>query len=225
MDTLFSGFGESLRNFCICFVPAILGIILHEVGHGLAALREGDSTAKDMGRLTLNPLPHIDPVGLIVFILTSLSGGIVFGWAKPVPFDPRNLRNLRRGILHVALAGPCTNFLLALLWAGLLKLAILFPPADWYVSTTYSFVLSMMQAGIIINLGLGFFNLVPVPPLDGSKVIVSFLPPKAAYTFLSLEKYSFLILIVLIATGLLGQIVRPLIHGGYNLILLLFNIS
>ena len=108
-----SSFAQSVSRFAVVFIPAYLGIILHEVGHGWAALREGDPTAKFMGRLTINPIPHIDVLGLVVFIVTSISGGFVFGWAKPVPIDPRNFRNPRRGLLTVSLAGPGTNIILA----------------------------------------------------------------------------------------------------------------
>ena len=226
MDALFSNFDQALRNFCIAFIPAMLGIILHEVGHGYAALRQGDPTAKMMGRLTLNPLPHIDPVGLIVFFLTSLSGSFVFGWAKPVPFDPRYFRNPRQGMMWVALAGPGTNFLLALICASLLKLTIVFfAPEVWYTNSVYVFFLETLQMGILINLGLGFFNLLPVPPLDGSKVLSYFLPRNAAYTYLNFERYGFIILILIIVSGLPGVVLTPLLQGSYNLILTLFAIS
>ena len=119
MLDIFSNTEQALRNFSIAFIPAFLGIILHEMGHGYMALRQGDYTAKFMGRLTLNPIPHIDPVGLIMFVLTSISGSFVFGWAKPVPIDVRNFRNPRHGLMLVALAGPLTNVLLAILWKAL----------------------------------------------------------------------------------------------------------
>ena len=173
MLDIFSNTEQALRNFSIAFIPAFLGIILHEMGHGYMALRQGDYTAKFMGRLTLNPIPHIDPVGLIMFVLTSISGSFVFGWAKPVPIDVRNFRNPRHGLMLVALAGPLTNVLLAILFGLLLKITItLFPILAYQDSSAYIFVLSVLQMGIIINLGLALFNLFPIPPLDGSKVVM-----------------------------------------------------
>lgn len=222
----FANFDQALHNFSIAFIPAFLGIILHEIGHGYMALRQGDITAKFMGRLTLNPVPHIDPVGLFVFILTSLSGSFVFGWAKPVPINPRNFRRPRQGIMWVALAGPATNFLLAILCAAALKLLIvLLPPVYWLDSSGYVFAITTLQMGILINLGLAFFNLFPIPPLDGSKVISYFLPPKAAYSYLSFGRYGFLVLVLLIATGIVGHILMPVIKGTFNIILTLFAIS
>lgn len=216
---------EVLRNFSIAFIPAFLGIILHEMGHGYMALRQGDYTAKLMGRLTLNPIAHIDPVGLLMFVLTSLSGSFVFGWAKPVPVNVRNFRNPRHGLMLVALAGPLTNVLLAVLFGLLLKLTITFFPIMAYQdSSTYIFVLSVLQMGIIINLGLALFNLFPVPPLDGSKVVSYFLPPRMACKYLSIERYGLLILVVLLASGVLSPIISPLLRGSYTGILDLFGI-
>ncbi|MDO5536645.1 MAG: site-2 protease family protein [Desulfovibrionaceae bacterium] len=226
MDSLFTNFDQALRNFSIAFIPAFLGIILHEVGHGWMALRQGDITAKFMGRLTLNPIPHIDPLGLAMFVLTSLSGSFVFGWAKPVPINPRNFARPRQGLMWVALAGPCTNFLLALICAALLKAVIVFlPPVYWLSNPVYEFAVSTLQMGILINLGLGVFNLVPIPPLDGSKVVSYFLPPKAAYSYLSFGRYGFIVLILLIATGILSHVLLPLLKGSFHLILSLFAIA
>ncbi len=225
MDAIFQNFERVLRDFSIVFIPAFLGIILHEVGHGWMALRQGDTTARSLGRLTLNPIPHIDPVGLTMFVLTSIGGGVVFGWARPVPIDPRRFRNPRRGLMLVALAGPCTNFLLALGFAALLKLTlVMLPPAEWLHSSACIFAISTLQAGIIINLSLGIFNLLPLPPLDGSKVISYFLPPQAAYAYLSF-RYGLVVLIVLIAAGVLNPVLTPVLRGGFNAVLDLFAIS
>ncbi len=225
MDAIFPNFELALRNFSISFIPAFLGIILHEVGHGWMALRQGDTTAQSLGRLTLNPIPHIDPAGLAMFVLTSIGGSFVFGWARPVPVDLRRLRNLRQGLMLVALAGPCTNFLLVLGFAALLKLTlVMLPPTEWLHSSAYIFALSTLQMGIIINLGLGIFNLLPLPPLDGSKVISYFLPPRAAYAYLSF-RYGLIVLIVLIASGVLNPVLTPVLRGGFNAVLDLFAIS
>lgn len=206
---------QVLSTLAVAAVPALLGIILHEVAHGWVAYRCGDPTAKYMGRLTLNPLPHIDPMGLLAFVLTSLSGSFVFGWAKPVPFNPRYFRNPAKDMMLVALAGPLTNFLLAGLF-GLLLWAVLhiFPPQQWMDNTSYVFALKTIQTGVIINFGLGWLNLMPIPPLDGSKVVAYFLPPNAAYRYLSVERYGFVILLLLLFTGALGLVLGPLVSGS-----------
>lgn len=206
---------QALRLLAIAFVPALLGIILHEVAHGWVAERCGDPTARLMGRLTLNPLPHIDPMGLAVFGLTSLTGAFVFGWARPVPVDPRQFRNPARDMMLVALAGPLTNFLLAVLFGlGLLAAVTLLPFAQWRGNTIYIFALSSLQAGVVINFGLGWLNLLPIPPLDGSKILAYFLPGQWAWRYMSLGRYGFVILLVLLATGLLGKLLGPLVSGS-----------
>lgn len=206
---------QALRLLAIAFVPALLGIILHEVAHGWVAERCGDPTARLMGRLTLNPVPHIDPMGLAVFGLTSLTGAFVFGWAKPVPVDPRQFRNPARDMMLVALAGPLTNFLLAVLFGlGLLAAVTLLPFAQWRGNTIYIFALSSLQAGMVINFGLGWLNLLPIPPLDGSKILAYFLPGQWAWRYMSMGRYGFVILLVLLATGLLGKLLGPLVSGS-----------
>lgn len=206
---------QAVRLLSIAFVPALLGIILHEVAHGWAAGLCGDPTAKEMGRLTLNPLPHIDPAGLGVFGLTSLSGAFVFGWAKPVPVDPRLFRQPRRDMMLVALAGPMTNFLLALLFGLALWLTVrLMPFAQWSASQVYIFALSSMQAGVVINFGLGWLNLLPIPPLDGSKILAYFLPDEWAWRYMGIERWGFVILLLLLATGLLGMLLGPLVSAS-----------
>lgn len=203
---------HALRLLAIAFVPALLGIILHEVAHGWVAERCGDPTARRLGRLTLNPLPHIDPAGLAVFGLTSLSGAFVFGWAKPVPVDPRNFRNPHRDMMLVALAGPMTNFLLAVAFGlGLWAAVHVLPFAEWRGNSAYIFALSSLQAGVVINFGLGWLNLLPIPPLDGSKILAYFLPAHLAWRFMDLGRYGFVILLVLLVSGLLGKLLGPLV--------------
>ena len=205
----------SFNRFAISCLPALLGIILHEVAHGWAARRCGDPTAYALGRLTLNPLPHIDPVGLLVFVLTSISGPFVFGWAKPVPVNARYFRNPARDIMLVALAGPLTNILLALLFAVSLRIVLqIFPPAVWLGTSSYQFVLRMLDAGVIINFGLAWLNLIPIPPLDGSRILAWFLPGDLGYRFQLLGRYGFVVLILLLATGVLGAILGPLVLGS-----------
>ena len=211
---------RAVEKIAIYIVPAMLGIILHEVAHGYAAARLGDPTARLMGRLSINPLPHIDPAGLIVFVLTSLSGSFVFGWAKPVPVDPRYFAHPRKGMMIVALAGPLTNFLLALFFTALLYLSLEIVPATfWNAHPQSLLVLKAMSAGVFINLGLGWLNLLPIPPLDGSKIAAYFLPENLAFSYLRIQRYGFLVLIVLLISGVLDSILTPLIHGSSQMLL------
>lgn len=204
-----------MRILAVSAIPAILGIILHEIAHGWVAKKCGDPTAQLMGRLTLNPLPHIDPMGLAVFGLTSLTGSFVFGWAKPVPVDPRYFRHPERDMMLVALAGPTTNFLLAILFGIQLYAAVRWLPfAQLQDNVFYRFLISSCQAGIIINFGLGWLNLVPVPPLDGSKILAFFLPRHLAWQFMNLGRYGFIILLALLFTGILSKILGPLVTGS-----------
>lgn len=203
---------EAISLLAIAFVPAFLGIILHEVAHGWMASRCGDPTARNLGRLTINPLPHIDPMGLIVFVLTSLSSPFVFGWAKPVPVNPRYFRQPLRDMMLTALAGPMTNFLLALSFGVLLKLLLeLLPAQMWHGNSFALFALKSCQAGVIINFGLAWLNLVPLPPLDGSKILSYFLPAGIAWKYMDMSRYGLVILLVLLMTGLLGKVLGPLV--------------
>ncbi len=214
-----------LKRLAVVAVPALLGIILHEVAHGFVAEKRGDPTARYMGRLTLNPLPHIDPMGLLVFVLTSLSGAFIFGWAKPVPVNPRHFKNPSKDMMLVALAGPMSNLALAFFFALALRLLIQFlSPLEWGHNATYVFFVLMLQAGIIINCGLCWLNMLPIPPLDGSKVLAYFLPPHMAWQYLNAEKYGFIILLLLLATGVLGYILGPLVHSTTAILETLFGL-
>lgn len=219
-------FSHAMRLVAISIVPALLGIILHEVAHGWMARRCGDHTAESMGRLTLNPIPHIDPMGLAVFGLTSLTGSFVFGWAKPVPVDARNFHNPQRDMMLVALAGPMTNFLLAIAFALLLLGTLyVFPYHLWKGHSGYDFAVSSLQAGVIINFGLGWLNLMPVPPLDGSKILAYFMPPHMAWRFMSMGRYGFIILLVLLMTGILGSVLGPLVRWSAVLLFELLGLA
>ena len=209
----------SIKRLSVAFVPLMLGIILHEVAHGWAALKRGDPTAAMLGRLTLNPVPHIDPMGLFVFVLTSLTGPFVFGWAKPVPINPRNFRNIVKDTMLVSFAGPATNFLLATFFAILLRLLIsLFPLGEWQGNTFWDFFFLMFQTGVIVNVGLGWLNLMPIPPLDGSKILWGVLPPKLGFQYMQLERYGFILLILLwtdrsVVPGVIaGLMVLPVVY-------------
>lgn len=185
--------------------PVLLAITLHEVAHGWMAKLCGDDTAKRMGRLSFNPLHHIDPVGTVVVPgLLLLVSNFIFGWAKPVPVNWNRLRNPRRDIALVACAGPLSNLVMALAWALLTRLAIgIHIPA---ITTPLGY---MGMAGILINVVLATLNLLPLPPLDGGRVMTSLLPPHLARGFAQLEPYGFWILIALVATNWLRYLLEP----------------
>ena len=212
-------------------VPVVFSIVVHEVSHGWMAYRLGDDTAKRMGRLTLNPVSHIDPVGTVILpLIMILMGGPVFGWAKPVPFNPYNFRrnvSVRSGAMWVALAGPGSNlaiaFLSSFIFVGSLKLLSGFP----YV--VYFSITQLAQALMMINLVLACLNLIPIPPLDGSKILMRFLPPEVDRYFMVLERYGFLILLVLLATGTFSSLLWAPVEFLFRIFLvvpkLLFGVS
>lgn len=196
------------QKIAIWALPLIFAITIHEVAHGFVALLFGDYTAKLSGRLTLNPLKHIDPVGtVLVPLLMLIFTPFVFGWAKPVPVDPRNLHNPRRDMALVAFAGPAANLLMALMWGALGKLGLILSQGDHSWIGIPLFL--MGGAGIMINVLFAVLNFLPLPPLDGSKILSSILPGKAGYYLYLIEPYSMIILILLILTGALSRILMP----------------
>ncbi|MDO6461367.1 site-2 protease family protein [Granulosicoccaceae sp. 1_MG-2023] len=198
------------QRLAIWAIPVVFAIVVHEVAHGWAALHLGDSTAKSMGRLSLNPLTHIDPIGslLVPAVMLLLPGGFLFGWAKPVPVNPARLKQPRRDMVFVALAGPFANLMMLLLWAFITKTGLLLGG----IQTTTGYVLIHMGvAGIFINAVLMMLNLLPIPPLDGSKVVEGLLPVRQAITYNKLGQYGFPILILLMVTGVLGVVLWPMI--------------
>jgi len=204
---------ELISTLTIWALPVLFAITLHEAAHGYAALYFGDATAKLAGRISLNPLRHIDPVGTIIVpglivIMSSLAGAgaMLFGWAKPVPVNFGRLRNPKADMFWVAAAGPFANLLMALGWALLFKLAVLAPDSVYALPMA-----KMADAGIQINAVLMVLNLVPLPPLDGGRIAVSLLPPGLAYKFAQIEPYGFPILLFLLFTGILGDILGPLV--------------
>lgn len=174
-----------MQDLLILLPVLIFSIVVHEVAHGWVAKQQGDPTAAMLGRITLNPIPHIDPIGsILVPILLSLApGGIIFGWAKPVPVNPRNFRNFKRGDILVSLAGVTANLILAILFTVLMAFS------EWLIrlapdlATTWLILRGMAEYGIVINFVLMLFNLIPIPPLDGSHVFAYLLPPKLAYRY------------------------------------------
>lgn len=197
-----------IQAAAIAALPIVLAITLHEAAHGYAAKHFGDPTAYLEGRISANPLKHIDPIGTIVVPLAILllsTGGILFGWAKPVPVNFGNLRRPKRDMLWVAAAGPGANLVMAMIWALVLKTAWMLPLN--YFSVPMS---EMAKTGIYINISLLVLNLFPLPPLDGGRIAVSLLPHRLAWKFAQLERWGFPILLVLLFTGILGSILRPL---------------
>ena len=198
-----------VQEIAIWTLPVLLALIVHEVAHGWVANLLGDKTALMLGRLTLNPIKHIDPIGTIIMPLLCLfMGSFVFGWAKSVPINSRNFKNFRRDMVLVAIAGPISNFLMAIMWAIFIKVAILLFNSGSFLIIKLFFI-PMGYAGIFINLLLMVFNLVPIPPLDGSRVVMSLLPPEIAKVYSIVEQYGFIILIILIYTNVISLIITP----------------
>jgi Zn-dependent protease len=197
-----------IQYFTISIIPVLLAITVHEAAHGYAAKHFGDKTAYFLGRITLNPIKHIDPIGTVVIpgMLLLLSAPFLFGWAKPVPVNFSNLNNPKKDMMWVALAGPASNLVMAIIWAIILGL---FKSSG----ASYAlFIIGMAQVGIMINLVLMLLNLLPIPPLDGGRMAVSLLPSPWSYKLASLERYGMFILIFLIVSGLLSAILLPLLR-------------
>ncbi len=201
-----------MQTIAIWALPVLFAITVHEVAHGWVAKLCGDKTAMMLGRLTLNPIKHIDPVGTILLplLLVVMSTGFVFGWAKPVPVTIQNLRSPKQDMVWVALAGPVSNGIMALLWLGAMLVgALLLHTSPWVAEP----LIYMGQAGVMINVVLMVLNLVPLPPLDGGRIVTGLLPGPLSWQFSRIEPYGFFILIALLATGILGEILGPAIFG------------
>lgn len=211
---------QIIREISVFAIPLLLALTCHEVAHGYVAYLLGDPTAKNAGRLTLNPLKHLDPIGTIIFFVAKI------GWAKPVPVDPRHFKDPQRGMLLVALAGPATNFILAVLFAILYK-ALLRVPVPEEHSLVFNLLwaaAAMSQAGVFVNLILGVFNLVPIPPLDGANILAGFLPRRLAYKYLSFGRYGVLLILGLVVASnifglnILGALIFPVIEKAAELL-------
>ena len=208
---------DTMQRVSIYLLPVIFAITVHEAAHGYAARYFGDMTAAEQGRISLNPLRHIDPVGtLLVPGLTLLVGGILFGWAKPVPVNFGRLRHPKRDMLWVAAAGPGSNLAMALLWALAIKVS---PTLPQFLALPLAL---MGAAGIMINTVLMVLNLFPLPPLDGGRIAVSLLPHRLAWKFSKIEPYGFIILLVLMFTHILGAILWPFVMAVFQLISWIF---
>ncbi len=210
-----------IQTLAISALPIIFAITLHEAAHGYAARHFGDPTAWKLGRISLNPLRHVDPVGTLLvpgLILMVSGGGLLFGWAKPVPVNFGNLRRPKQDMLWVAAAGPGANLVMALGWALVLKLVIGTPDFAYAEALR-----EMALVGISINGVLMVLNLLPLPPLDGGRIAVSLLPHRAAWKFSQLERWGFPILLALLFFGVLEKILRPLLGLFNNMIRTLFG--
>ena len=200
---------EDIRNIALSLVAVFAAIVFHEVSHGYVAYRLGDPTPKVRGRLTLNPLAHVDLIGtiLVPLALVVMGSRFLFGWAKPVPINPNYFRKPFKGMLYVAIAGPATNLTLALVTAGVGRLTLGAIPNSllFYGQTFGAYLLQaifyLLGFFVIINVILAVFNMIPIPPLDGSRVLTYFLPPEGKRIMLTLERYGFLILLALILLG------------------------
>lgn len=224
MQTIWDGFDFTyLMSIVLGVVPSLICITLHELSHGYVAYRLGDDTAKRAGRLTLNPIKHLDPVGLLMMVVFH------FGWAKPVPVNMYKFKNPKRGMALTALAGPVSNLVIAVVFLfiyGLVYIPLSFSEAGGYV-------LTMLYLTAYISLGLAVFNLIPISPLDGSKVLFAFLSDEAYMKLMRYEKYGSVLMLILVATGVLGkplsaavdwlyEFMLPAAQGGCDLVYYLF---
>jgi Zn-dependent protease len=209
-----------VQTVLIYALPVLFAITVHEAAHGYVARYLGDNTAWVQGRVTLNPIPHIDPIGTIAMPLLlyfATSGSFLFGYAKPVPVNFGQLRRPKRDMIWVALAGPASNFIQAILWAIVFTLLYGFGVRE-------RFFLEMAKAGVLVNLVMWAFNLFPLPPLDGGRILTGLLPPRLAWNFSRIEPFGFFIVLGLVVVGVLGTWwLRPLIGAGYSVLDLLLT--
>jgi Zn-dependent protease len=216
---------QIIQTITVYFLPVIFAITLHEAAHGYVARHFGDATAHLAGRISLNPIRHIDPVGTIlvplVVVALSMAAGQspwMFGWAKPVPVNFANLKQPKQDMLWVALAGPAMNFLMVFGWALLLKILLM-------SDVTEPFFSNVAVAGIAVNISFMLLNLLPIPPLDGGRVAVSLLPPRLAWQYAKLERFGFIILIVLLQLRVINIVLAPFFVAMYGLVRFTFALN
>ncbi len=219
---LTAGLSDLIQTLSVAAIPVLLAITLHEVAHGWTALQFGDRTAELLGRLTLNPLRHVDLMGtVIVPLVMILLTGWMFGWAKPVPVNPRNLRNPKRHMAYVAAAGPLSNLAMAFAWSFVLA----FVTGLEIEGGAGEFFFEMARIGILFNVLLMVFNLVPIPPLDGGRVLRGLVSEPLARRLDGLEPYGLIIIVLLLATGVLIPLIGPVVMTIYRFILDLGGVS
>ncbi len=209
---------STIQRIAVTALPLVFAIVFHEVAHGWVANKLGDPTARNMGRLTLNPLRHIDPFGTVIMPLLLLlltDGRFIFGYAKPVPINPYNFKDPKKGMALSSLAGPGVNMIMAISFAFVLRVVIpalegTVPKSAW---DWFAVPLSLMLGyGVVINVVLAVLNMIPVPPLDGSRIVYWLLPDRQAAAYYRLERFGMLILLALLGTGIIGRIITPIIR-------------
>lgn len=215
-------FNQLMQGVAVGAIPILLAITLHEAAHGWAAKQCGDRTAEMLGRLSLNPLRHIDPVGtVLVPLLLWFTGGVLFGWAKPVPVGYNNLRNPKRDMMIVAIAGPGANFVMAIGWALVFKVTLMLGLGD---STTGEFLMGMARIGLLINVLLAAFNLIPIPPLDGGRVLRGLVSEGVGKYLDRIEPFGLIIIVLLLLSGLLWVAVKPMFALVESLVIFLVGL-
>lgn len=209
---------STVQQIVVGVLPMIFAITVHEAAHGWVAKKYGDNTADQQGRLTLNPIKHIDLLGTIILpsLLLVMKTGFVFGWAKPVPVNARNFKKPISDMAVVALAGPVSNLLMAIFWALVSRVGLMIGASAESVAVPLIYT---GIAGISINLSLALLNLIPIPPLDGSRIVTAWLPPRLAWQYNQLERYGFIILLVLLYTNILNAILKYPMYYAQDLFL------
>jgi len=209
---MFEGY---IQRMLLIAPPILLALTVHECAHAWVANRMGDPTAKMLGRITLNPLKHLDPVGTLALFLSGM-----FGWARPVPVNPRYFKNISKGMMWVALAGPLSNIGLAIIFSIFHKIFLMLGPSVLAgAPMVFKPLYIMIEYSILINISLAVFNMIPVPPLDGSKVLCHLLPPDKAFAFSKIEPYGFYILILLIMSGATERVISPVVFRTAELLI------
>jgi Zn-dependent protease len=216
-----SSIPEIAYTIAVWAAPILFAITLHEAAHGWVANKLGDPTAKRLGRITINPIKHIDPMGTVVVpLFLAMVSPFVLGWAKPVPVQPQYFKSPLLDMALVAVAGPVSNFFMACFWAMFIQLAVMLLEP----SVLLLFLADMGQKGIIINIVLMVLNLLPIPPLDGGRVMAGILPPKLALPFMQLERFGMVIILLLLVSGILGKIMWPVVQHFVQLIGYIFGL-